>query len=287
MFPVSVVKNIDESLKYIVDNIEAESSDLSVLAARKFCYSVTQISLELTIKESRKFNVLEEFIIRAGMEFNPPPTANDLASILGLDSVFVKSTIANLQSLQTLADTSQITVTNEGGLFYAQGSVPKPPYSIPLYAITDNLAGKITLQYESLDDVVINQPDLAEFVNIEVETPVISELQLADIQEILQSSDLPLHVPAEGKFVTDFKVKGVKQKIKKNISLFVIFDRNQDKLNIQLRSGKEILEPATKKIEELYNLEKISLEELCQLSQENINLQRESILIDNSISCVD
>ncbi|MDP5018141.1 MAG: hypothetical protein NWQ43_12700, partial [Dolichospermum sp.] len=129
MFPTSVVKPIDENLKYLVEKIEAESSGLSVLAARQFGYTVTQNSLELTIKEPRKFNVLEEFIIRAGMEFNPPPTANDLASILGLDSVFIKSTIANLQSLQTLADTSQITVTEEGSLFYAQGSVPKRPYS--------------------------------------------------------------------------------------------------------------------------------------------------------------
>ncbi|MTJ11324.1 hypothetical protein FJR11_01675 [Anabaena sp. UHCC 0187] len=258
--------------------MEAESSGLSVLAARQFGYTVTQNSLELTIKEPRKFNVLEEFIIRAGMEFNPPPTANDLASILGLDSVFIKSTIANLQSLQTLADTSQITVTEEGSLFYAQGSVPKRPYSVSIYAITDNLAGKITFQYESLEDIVINQPDLTDFVNIEQKNPPISSLQLADIQEIIQSCNLPLHVPAEGKFVTDFKVKGTTQIIERNISLFVIFDHNQDKLNIQIRSGKEILEAATKKIEELYNAEKISLAELCQLSQETINLQREEIL---------
>jgi len=266
MFPASVVKKIDESLKYIVDKIEAENSGLSVLAARQFGYTVTQNSLELTIKESRKFNVLEEFIIRAGMEFNPPPTANDLASILGLDSVFVKSTIANLQSLQTLADTPQITVTAEGSLFYAQGSVPKPPYSVSIYAITDNLSGKITFQYESLEDVVIKQPDLAGFVNIEAKIPVISSLQLADIQEIIQSCNLPFHVPTEGKFVTDFKVKGITQTIERSISLFVIFDENQDELNIQIRSGKEVLEVATKKIEELYNEKKISLEELCQLS---------------------
>ena len=273
MFPASVVKKIDENLKYIVDKIEAENSGLSVLAARQFGYIVIQNSLELTIKEPRKFNVLEEFIIRAAMEFNPPPTANDLASILGLDSVFVKSTIANLQSLQTLADTPQITVTAEGSLFYAQGSVPKPPYSVQIYAITDNLAGKITFQYESLEDVVIKQPDLAEFVNIEAKIPAISSLQLADIQEIIQSCNLPFHVPTEGKFVTDFKVKGITQTIERNISLFVIFDENKNKLNIQIRSGKEVLEVATQKIEELYNSEKISLEELCQLSQETINLQ--------------
>ena len=281
MFPVSVIKPIDENLKYIVEKIETETAGLTVLAARQFGYTVIQNSLELTIKEPRKFNVLEEFIIRAAMEFNPPPTANDLASILGLDSVFVKSTIANLQSLQTLADTPQITVTAEGSLFYAQGSVPKPPYSVSIYAITDNLAGKITFQYESLEDVVIKQPDLAEFVNIEAKIPAISSLQLADIQEIIQSSNLPLHVPAEGKFVTDFKVKGITQTMERNISLFVIYDGNQDKLNIQIRSGQEILEVATQKIEELYNSEKISLEELCQLSQETINLQREEIINQN------
>ena len=278
MFPVSLVKQIDANLKYLVDKIESENSDLSVVAARQFRYTVTQNILELTIKEPRKFNVLEEFIIRAGMEFNPPPTANELASILGLDSVFVKSTITNLQSLQTLADTSQITVTEEGSLFYAQGSVPKPPYSVPIYAITDNLAGKITLQYEPVEDVLINQPDLIKFVNLEAKIPPISSLKLADIQEIIQASNLPLHVPTEGKFVTDFKIRGTTQTTARPISLLVIFDKNQDKLNIQIRSGKGILETATKKLQELYNSEKISLEELCQLSEETIKLQREAIL---------
>ncbi|MFM7408467.1 MAG: hypothetical protein ACKO3K_17885 [Cuspidothrix sp.] len=263
MFPASLVKSIDESLKYLVEKIESENSNLSVIIARQFRYNVTQNILELTIKEPRKFNVLEEFIIRAGMEFNPPPTAKELASILGLDSVFVKSTIANLQSLQTLADTSQITVTAEGSLFYAQGSVPKPPYSIPIYAITDNLAGRITFQYEPVEDVVISQPDLIKFVNLETKISPIPSLTLAEIQEIIQASNLPLHIPTEGKFVTDFKVRGTTQTIGRPISLLGIFDKIQDKLNIQIRSGKEILEPATKKIEGLYNTEKISLEELC------------------------
>jgi hypothetical protein len=142
-----------------------------------------------------------------------------------------------------------------------------------IYAITDNLAGKITFQYESLEDVVIKQPDLAEFVNIEVKITPISRLQLADIQDIIQSCHLPLHVPTEGKFVTDFKVKGSTQTIGRNISLFVVFDENLNKLNIEIRSGQEILEAATKKIEELYNDKKISLEELCQLSEETIHLK--------------
>jgi hypothetical protein len=118
----------------------------------------------------------------------------------------------------------------------------------------------MTLQYESVEDIVINQPDLIKFVNLEAKIPPISSLKLADIQEIIQASNLPLHVPTEGKFVTDFKIRGTTQTIARPISLLVIFDKNQDKFNIQVRSGKEVLETPTKKLQELYNTEKISLE---------------------------
>ena len=47
MFPVSVIKPIDENLKYIVEKIETETAGLTVLAARQFGYTVIQNSLEL------------------------------------------------------------------------------------------------------------------------------------------------------------------------------------------------------------------------------------------------
>jgi hypothetical protein len=51
------------------------------------------------MRKPREFSVRGEFIIHAGIEFYPPPTANKLASVLGLNSVFVNSTIATLQTL--------------------------------------------------------------------------------------------------------------------------------------------------------------------------------------------
>ncbi|MGM3305252.1 hypothetical protein ACSQ6I_04565 [Anabaena sp. WFMT] len=277
MFLASSAKPIDDNLKNLVEKIEAQSSSLSVLAARQLCYSLRQNTVELTIKEPRQFNVLEEFIIRAGIEFDPAPTSDELASVLGLDAVFVKSTISTLQSLQTLAVTSPITVTTEGRLFYEKGTVPQPPYAVQIYAVTDFLGGNITFQSESLSDVTIKLPDLATFVNIENKINNISSLPLEKIQEILQDSNLAFHVPEESKIVTAFKVIPPTQIFWKTISLFVIFDAIEDKLSVQLRRGKQILERESNWLESLLNQGKISLPALCELSDATINYAREAI----------
>ncbi|MBD2509564.1 hypothetical protein H6G91_20085 [Nostoc muscorum FACHB-395] len=278
MFLASSAKPIDDNLKNFVDEIEAQSPSLSVLAARQFRYSLRQTTIEVNIKEPRQFNVLEEFIIRAAIEFQPPPTEDELASVLGLDSVFIKTTTATLRSLQTLSPTSPITVTSEGRSFYEKGSVPQPPYPVQLNAITDPLSDKITFQAESLSETVIKLPDLADFLTIDHVIADISSLQLEEIQKSIQASDLALHVPEEGKIVTSYKVLNPTQKFWRKISLFVIFDVLEDKLTIQIRNGKQILESASNWLEALHAQGKISLQALCKLSTETINFEREAIL---------
>ncbi|MEA5575501.1 hypothetical protein [Anabaena sp. UHCC 0451] len=278
MFPASANQNIDENLKNAAKEIETENPGFSVLAARKFRYSLSQNTVELTIKEPRQFNVLEEFIIRAGIEFELPPTADELASILGLDSVFIKSTISTLQSLQTLAVESKIIVTAEGRSFHEKGTVPQPPYTVQVYAINNYLEDKLTVKTESLNDVTIKLPDLSTFVKFKQTNIDISSISLEQIQQIIQDSGLTFHLPEQGKVVTAFKLTTGATIFWKTISLFVIFDANQDKLNIQIRSGKRILEPASNWLESLLNEGKISLTSLCDLSEETINSAREAII---------
>ncbi|MBD2517657.1 hypothetical protein H6G93_22290 [Nostoc sp. FACHB-973] len=278
----SSAKSIDDNLKKLVEEIEAQSPNLSVLAARQFRYSLRQTPVEVNIKEPRQFNVLEEFIIRAAIEFQPPPTEEELASVLGLDSVFIRSTTANLRSLQTLSATSPITVTQEGRSFYEKGSVPQPPYPLQLNAITEPFSNKIAFQFESLNETVINFPDLADFITLD-KTIDISSLPLEEIQKSIQTSDLALHVPEQGKIVTSFKVVASTQKIWQKISLLLIFDVIEDKLSIQIRNGKQILESATNCLEMLHNEGKITLEALCNLSTETINLEREAILKQKNV----
>ncbi|MDZ8067964.1 MAG: hypothetical protein RMY64_20445 [Nostoc sp. DedQUE08] len=278
MFLASSAKPIDETLKKLVDEIEAQSPSLSVLAARQFRYSLRQTPVEVNIKEPRQFNVLEEFIIRAAIEFQPPPTEDELASVLGLDSVFIKTTTTTLRSLQTLSPTSPLTVTAEGHSFYEKGSVPQPPYPIQIYAITDPLSNKITFQSESLNETTITLPDLADFITIDHTIADIASFPLEEIQKSVQASGLALHVPEEGKIVTSYRVLASTQKFWRKISLFVIFDALEDKLNIQIRNGKQILESASNCLELLHTEGKISLQALCKLSTETINFERQAIL---------
>ena len=278
MFLASSAKPIDDNLKKLVDEIEAQSPSLSVLAAREFRYSLRQTPVEVNIKEPRQFNVLEEFIIRAAIEFEPPPTEDELASVLGLDSVFIKTTTTTLRSLQTLSPTSPLTVTPEGRSFYEKGSVPQPPYPIQIYAITDPLSDKITFKSESLNETTITLPDLADFITLDHTIVDISSLPLEEIQKSIQASGLALHVPEEGKIVTSCRVLASTQKFWRKISLFVIFDALEEKLSIQIRNGKQILESASNWLEVLHAKSKISLQTLCKLSTETINFEREAIL---------
>ncbi|WP_445636058.1 DNA-binding protein [Nostoc sp. DSM 114161] len=275
-------KPIDDNLKNLVKEIEAENPNLSVLAACQFRYSWHQTPIEVNIKEPRQFNVLEEFIIRAAIEFQPPPTEEELASVLALDPVFIRSTTANLRSLQTLSATSPLTVTSEGRSFYEKGSVPQPPYPVQLNAIVDPLNNKLTFQFESLNETAINLPDIADFINFDNKIDI-SVLPLEEIQKNIQASDLALHVPEEGKIVTSFKVLLSTQKIWQKISIFVIFNSSEDKLSIQIRSGKQILESASNWLEMLHNKGKINLQTLCNLSTEAIDFEREAVLKQKNV----
>lgn len=276
MFLASSAKPIDESLQNLVAEIETQNPDLSVVAARQLRYSLQQTNIELTITEPRPFNVLEEFIIRAGIEFEPAPTAQELASLLGLDPVFVQSTIKNLQKLQTLAPKSPITVTEQGRLFYDKGAVPQPPYAVQIYAIADSLGETVTFQTEPLNEVVINLPSLASILQLQEPSNLISTLNLEQVQKNLQASILGLHVPETGKIVTAFRSIGSIQTIWRKISLFLIFDASTEKLTIQLRRGKQILDSRSKWLELLLSEGKISLDTLCKLPNESLNFEREA-----------
>lgn len=283
MFLASSAKPIDNNLIDLVNEIEAQSPGLWVLAARQFRYNLCQTHIEVTIRESRQFNVLEEFIIRAGVELDSPPTADELASILGLDPVFVRSTIATLQKLQTLEATSAITVTPEGRLFYEKGTVPQPPYSEKLYAVVDPLGEKLTFASEPFNDELVILPNLADFVTIDNTITDISSLSLEELQQSIQGSGLPLHVPEDGKIVISYKVIAPTKKKWKTISLFLVFNALENKLNIQLRKGKQILKSEPNWLESLQAEGKVSLQALCELSDETITFERKATLNQKNI----
>lgn len=278
MFFTSSARVVDSQLQKLVDEVEAQSSYLSVLAARQFRYSLHQTPVEVTISEPRKFNVLEEFILRAGIELDPPPTEDELAAVLGLDPVFVRSTTTTLRKLQTLAGarTSKITVTSQGRQFYQQGTVAQPPYRVQIYAVADPLLGNLTFYSEPIATGLVNQPDLANFITLENRAPDVSSLQLEELQQLVQAASLGLHVPEEGKIITSYSLAAPSQIIWKTISLFSIFDMQEDRVRLQVRRGKQILEDVSKGLEKLQSEDKIFLQALCGLSEETIAFESDA-----------
>jgi hypothetical protein len=259
-------KSIDPRLISQAEDIEKQNPNLSVLVARQFCYKVLQIPVELAVSEPRKFNVLEEFILRASIEFTPPPTVEELANVLGLDLVFVRSAAENLESLKILevSFTGKIYISPSGREFYKQGSVSHRQTTKQIYAIADPFQDKITFQFETLPEGRANFPDFVELLPIEY--PSLQDLTIEDFQQLTQASALGIHVPEEGKIITNFRISGKPQTSWRTISIFVFLLASENRYKIQLRQGQQILEKASNWLTDLESQQKISLKDLCQFT---------------------
>jgi hypothetical protein len=271
MFVTSPAKSIDSQLNDLVEKIENDNPTLSVLAARQFYYQLYQIPVTVQVVKPRNFNVLEEFILRASLEFYPPPTEGELAQVLKLAPVFVENAIETLQWLQTLESTepdSPIKITPQGRDFYQQGSVPQPPENQLIYALSDPLSGDISWRSSPLANKKVSFPNLAELISFENQGPDVASLTTEEIQTRLSETNLGLHVPKEGQVVSGFYVDGDSEAIALEIALFLIFDRLEEKLSIQVRKGRQIFELPTQLLQTMEAKEEIYAANLFNLSEE-------------------
>ncbi|WP_377474555.1 MAG: hypothetical protein P2A85_18500 [Microcoleus anatoxicus] len=285
MFLASSTKQIDSNLSAIVEQIEQQNPGLSVLVARQFRCAKRQTPLEVTISEPRKFNVLEEFILRACIEFVPAPTLKELADLLGLDEVFVKTTATTLVSLDILevSGMGKIALAKPskriapgGRDFHDLGAVSKSQIQ-SIYAISDPLNQTLTFNFDSLRTETIDLPDLADLILLEHQIADIANLSITEIQPLIQDSGLGIHIPAEGKIVTKCDVVGDDLNIWQTISIFVLFDAIENQTNIQVRQGKQILETASNLLNELQTQAKISLNDFSK-GTENVVFQEPEII---------
>jgi len=278
MLLASSAKQIDANLSSLAQQIEQQNPGLSVLAARQFRLAIRQTPLEVAISEPREFNVLEEFILRAGVEFDPAPTLQELADLLGLDQVFVKTTATTLVNLESLevAENGTIAIAPLGKDFFNQGAVSRSQIQ-SIYAISDPLNQTLTFKFDALPAESVNLPDLADFVSLEHKITDLANLSLAEIQPLIQASGLGIHVPENGKIVSQCDVVGDDLDIWQIVSVFVLLDAIENKTTIQARQGKQILETASNRLNELESQHKL-LNELCKLTEEDVILEEPEII---------
>jgi len=278
MFLASSTKPIDSNLSSLAEQIEEQNPGLSVLAARQFRFAIRQTPLEVATCEPREFNVLEEFILRAGVEFEPAPTLKELADLLGLDEIFVKTTAATLVSLESLevAENGQIAIAPQGRDFFDKGAVSRSQIQ-SIYAISDPLNQTLTFKFDALAAESVNLPDLADLVSLEHKITDIADLSIAEIQPLIQASGLGIHVPENGKIVSEYAVIGDDLDIWQTVSIFVLLDAIENKTTIQVRQGKQILETASNRLNELELQQKLSLNDLCKLTQDIAQQESDTI----------
>jgi hypothetical protein len=265
---------IDPEFTKVVAEIE-KSPALSVLAARKFRYTLSQTSLEVTISQPRKFNVLEEFIFRAGIDLRPSPTQDELAIILGLDPVFINSTATNLRKLKTLevSTESNIQLTTLGKELYQYQILPDVTTNkiIKIYTLLDSLINHIVLRdksstYKDLD----NLENLADFINIdniEDEAKSIDLWSLIEFHDLLRTEKSTYHDPKENRIVSDFQVTN-SEIIWAPLSIFAIFDTLEKNIRLEARRDDEVLAAESEHLNRLLERQHISLDTLCELTDE-------------------
>ncbi|MEG3832755.1 MULTISPECIES: hypothetical protein [unclassified Microcoleus] len=278
MFLASSTKPIDSNLSSLAEQIEQQNPGLSVLAARQFRFAIRQTPLEVAVSEPREFNVLEEFILRAGVEFEPAPTLKELADLLGLDEIFVKTTAATLVSLESLevAENGKIAIAPQGRNFFEKGAVSRSQIQ-SLYAISDPLNQTLTFKFDALAAESVNLPDLADLVSLEHKITDLANLSLAEIQPLIQDSGLGIHAPQNGKIVSACDVVGDDLDIWQTVSVFVLLDAIENKTTIQVRQGKQILETASNLLNELESQQKLSLNDFCNSTSDIAQQELETI----------
>jgi hypothetical protein len=150
-----------------------------------------------------------------------------------------------LHTLETEPE-SVIKLTSVGQEFYRDRSVPETPETKTIYAISQPLSNSLGFASSPIEDREIDHlPNLTDFIKIDNNIKSVTTLSLSELRRLIQNSDLEIHSPEDGKFVTSFKVEEITKTIYQPLSLFFIFDVLENSFRIQAREGKKVLEDAS------------------------------------------
>lgn len=240
MFHPSPDKAIVPVLQGIADEIEEQTPGLFVIAAQQFCYTVVQALVDLWITEPRRFNVLEEFILRAAADLDPSPSLRELAEVLGLDFIFLEKTFSDLETLNAVScgEDGRIALTALGRTYYEDGQVPQPPVKQQAYFVCDPFQSAVSAQKGAIPPIDQEMPPLSDKIELTANDMFLRDLTLDQLRDVLLRSSLQYHDPKQGKLVTGFDIKTTPTRIMQPVSLFLLYDELERSWSLQARRGK-------------------------------------------------
>ena len=121
MFPTT--SSVDGPLSPAAARLEAADPSQRVVAGRVFRLPYARLRARAALQNPRRFNILEEFMLRAAAELSPAPNAAELATLFGLDPLFVEAALAQLESLKAVSrgKGGAVTLTAQGKQFSKAG----------------------------------------------------------------------------------------------------------------------------------------------------------------------
>jgi hypothetical protein len=218
---MTINPQLNDEVKSIQEQYSGE-----VLAADYFRYNVQQTKLELTISQSRKPDIFEEFVLQSAINMNNPSTdVEEIANMLCIDPMLISKTTKKLENYGSLAvnSDSKIHVNYSAQeLFINSCLILQPTCTKDAYYINDPFAGsKINKKVvanipQSLFSLNDYQDNLLE---INDKYKEVESLVLSEIKDIIDYSDLQITDTQE---VTRFQVIDNRIEGSKKVSIFVI-----------------------------------------------------------------
>jgi len=205
--------------------IEKRSPGITVLGAREFRYPVQQLQCRVAYEIHSKLNLLQRFVLRAYEELVPPPSPEELAAALGLDPIFIITTLNDLLTWQLLSKhTGSITLTEEGRKTLLLETRAQESHEAIRYMLQDALLD--TLTFEPHPFVSPEEPleNLETFVQQNLQQ--FTEWNVSP--ELLEEVSLDLHRPEEGQVVTEIEPLSPPHLCWKRIGIFVLRDEHSN-----------------------------------------------------------
>jgi hypothetical protein len=206
MFPPA--PQVDPRLAPAIEALEAAAPARRVISARLYRLPVARLRARVAIQHPRRFNILEEFVLRAAAELEPPPTAEELAALLGLDALFIERTLEQLEALKAITRVkgAAVSLTAQGRQFAAQGHLLQPadhkPFRFEYRAGVDDLAVAGSEALPAADPDLPLLPGLPGEARERLAAQAQAAVKLKPVIAALNATGLDLHQPAEGRLVT-------------------------------------------------------------------------------------
>jgi hypothetical protein len=204
MFPTT--SSVDEQVSEAATRLEDADPTLRVIAGRVFRLPYARLRARAAVQNSRRFNILEEFVLRAAAELAPPPAPAELAALLGLDPLFIEATLAQLEALKAVGRGrgGVVALTALGLKFFKDGQALQPAEHKVLNLVYR--AGLDDLQLWSPPPAAPAEapvlPGLADDAREKLAAQAQAAVTPARVIDAASAGGLGLHEPAEGRLVT-------------------------------------------------------------------------------------